>query len=106
MVLLWWSPSLNIFTYWMSSVEFGGQLLFKHHQDVPWLGLYQVCSNGHTLMVNFGFFMNFFVHIFEKLLQITESSSTIALNCKEVLSHARPISSTDGAAIKKKKDFF
>merc|ERR1712212_1097509 len=37
------------------------QIYFKLGGDVPWVDLYQVCSNGHALLI-FGFFMNFFVH--------------------------------------------
>ena len=36
------------------------QIYFKLGGDVPWVDLYQVCSNGHALLI-FGFFMNLFV---------------------------------------------
>ena len=41
------------------------QIHFKLGVDMPWMGLYQVCSNGHGPVI-FGFFMNSFVHFWGK----------------------------------------
>ena len=54
--------TIHIFDFFSKTVS---QIHFKLGGDVPWVGLYQVCSNGHGPVI-FGFFMNFFVHFWGK----------------------------------------
>ena len=43
------------------------QIYFKLGGNVPWVGVYQVCSNGHVPM-NLDFFMIFFQKSLQKFL--------------------------------------
>ena len=77
---------LNIFNFsatadWIS---------FKLGGDVHWIGLYQVCSNGHGPVI-FGFFMNFFVLFSEKYSKIFFSRTT-SQNCLKFGRHVSKIS--------------
>ena len=56
------------------------QIYFKLGGDVPWVDLYQVCSNGHALLI-FGFFMNLFVLFWGKPSKFfsSETAHPIAL---------------------------
>ena len=45
-----------------------GQIHSKLGGNVPWVGFYQVCTNGHGPVI-FGFFMNFFVLFFRKIFK-------------------------------------
>ena len=49
--------TIHIFDFFSERV---GQIHFKLGGDVPWVGVYQVCSNGYGPLI-FGFLMNFFV---------------------------------------------
>ena len=54
---------IDIFDFFSKMVS---QIHFKLGGYVPWVALYQVCSNGHGPVI-FGFLMNFFVHFWGNL---------------------------------------
>ena len=59
---------IDVFDFFFKTVN---QIQFKLDGYVPWVGLYQVCSNGHAPVI-FGFFMNF-LFIFGEILQKSSS---------------------------------
>ena len=55
---------IEIFDFFSETIS---QIHFKLGGDMPWVGLYQVFSNGHGPVI-FGFFMIFVVGFFTCLL--------------------------------------
>ena len=56
---------IDIFDFFSKTVN---QIHFKLGGDVPWVSLYQACSNGHGPVI-FGFFMKFLGSIFGHILK-------------------------------------
>ena len=59
------SVLIDIFDFFSKTVS---QIQFKLGGDVPWVGLYQVCSSGRGPVI-FGFLMNFLGSIFGQILK-------------------------------------
>ena len=66
---------------------------FKFGGDVPWVNLYQVCSNGHAPVI-FWFFMNILLILFAKSFKKSSSLKLLGQllqNCiKTLLEAGRP----------------